>query len=222
MGDSNQLAFIKENARLVKGPILEVGSKDYGNTPDYRRIFPSETYVGIDRFPGKGVDVVFDISKNYEEIISKLKMSTFNAIICFSVLEHALELGKVCSNIERLLGEDGLLLVSVPFCWEYHGFPDDYWRFTPQAIKALFSNIRFIDSLTRMSTSRVGEMKEPDNEFYKLDLSARVGIAKKRYGICTGVAVKLLRSIPIFKRAFDYPYLMPPVLITMAGTKKST
>ena len=221
MGDLNQLAFIKENAHLVKGSILEIGSKDYGNTPDYRSIFSSEVYVGVDRFPGKGVDIVLDVSKSYEEIISKLKINRFNTIICFSALEHSLELSNVCSNIERLLNEDGVLFVSVPFCWEYHGFSDDYWRFTPQAIKALFSNIRFIDSLTRMSTSRVGEMKEPDNEFYKLDLSARAGIAKKRYGICTGVAVKLLRSVPIFKRAFDYPYLMPPVLISMVGRKET-
>lgn len=32
MGDMNQLLFAKSYVHLVKGPILEVGSRDYGTT----------------------------------------------------------------------------------------------------------------------------------------------------------------------------------------------
>ncbi len=223
MGDLNQLEYIKKNAHLARGPILEIGSKDYGNTPDYRMIFPAETYIGVDLNKGKGVDVEVDISGEYENIVSKLKISRFNAIIVFSVLEHCLELSRACSNIEKLLNKDGLLFVSVPFCWEYHGFPNDYWRFTPNGIKALFPNLEFIDSLTQISTSRTGEMKNLRNEpeYYKLDLSPREGIRKKRYGLSAGVLLKILKCIPACKPILDYTYLMPPVLISMVGRKKS-
>lgn len=221
MGDLNQVEYLKSNAHLVRGPILEIGSKDYGNTPDYRSIFLGEKYVGVDLEEGKGVDVVIDVSSDYEKVISKLNVNKFNTIICFSVLEHCKDLQKICQNIQELLSDDGQLFVSIPFCWEYHKFPEDYWRFTPAGIKVLFPDLNFVDDLSRISTSRVGEMKSIDDEFYKIDMAPRAGMRKKRYGWCVGVIIKILRSISLFKPIFDYVFLMPPVAVHMVGIKKS-
>lgn len=52
MGDMNQFKFVKSNAHRVKEPILEVGSKNYGNTPDYRSLFPDFEYIGVDMEEG--------------------------------------------------------------------------------------------------------------------------------------------------------------------------
>ena len=221
MGDLNQVEYLKSNAHLVRGPILEIGSKDYGNTPDYRSIFLGEKYVGVDLEEGKGVDVVIDVSSDYEKVISKLNVNKFNTIICFSVLEHCKDLQKICQNIQELLSDDGQLFVSIPFCWEYQKFPEDYWRFTPAGIKVLFPDLNFVDDLSRISTSRVGEMKSIDDEFYKIDMAPRAGMRKKRYGWCVGVIIKILRSISLFKPIFDYVFLMPPVAVHMVGIKKS-
>ena len=38
MGDVNDEIFIQKYAADLKGPYLEVGSKDYGNTQDIKRI----------------------------------------------------------------------------------------------------------------------------------------------------------------------------------------
>ncbi len=43
MGDINQRLYIEKYAGLLKGPYLEVGSKDYGNTENLRSIF-SKTF----------------------------------------------------------------------------------------------------------------------------------------------------------------------------------
>ena len=220
MGDLNQVEYLKRNAHLVRGPILEIGSKDYGNTPDYRSIFSGKQYVGVDLEEGKGVDAVIDVSSDYETMISKLEIRKFNTIICFSVLEHCRDLYKICQNIQRLLDDGGQLFVSVPFSWEYHKFPEDYWRFTPAGIKVLFSDLKFDDDLARMSTSRLGEMKRIDGEFYKIDMAPSVGIRKKRYGWCAGVGIKMLKSIPFFKPILDYVFLMPPVAVHMVGIKR--
>lgn len=220
MGDINQTEFMKQNAHLAnKGVVLEIGSKDYGSTPDYRKLFPSSMYVGVDLSAGKGVDVVADVSWELEDFTAQVGREKFDAIIIFSVLEHCLNVHKICVNIEKLLSENGTLFVSVPFSWEYHGFPDDYWRFTPQAVKALFPNILFNDELTKMSTSRAAEVKPADDEFYKIDLSSRVGLLKKRYNMPTACLIKVLRAIPVFREVFDYPFLMPPVLVSMVGKK---
>lgn len=222
MGDLNQLKYLKDNAHLVKGPILEIGSKDYGNNPNYRVMFPDKSYVGIDLENGKGVDAVIDLSINYEKIISKLKIDKFNTVICFSVLEHCKDLFKVCSNIQKLLNPRGHLFISVPFCWEYHRFPEDYWRFTPEGIKILFPDFEFVDNHTMISTSKIGEIKSPDNEFYKLDMAPRVGIQKKRYSLFAGIVIKIFKYFPFLKPIFDYTFLMPPVAVQMVGIKKGS
>ncbi len=48
MGDQNQFAYIKKNIKIISGPVLEIGSKNYGTTPDFRILFPDYEYIGID------------------------------------------------------------------------------------------------------------------------------------------------------------------------------
>jgi hypothetical protein len=140
MGDANQLLFAKSYANIVKGPILEVGSRDYGNTQNFRDLFAGEQYLGIDMQAGKGVDQVLDLADEFESIDKTLHGQRFKTIICMSVLEHCRDPFKMAKNIQALMTDDGILLVSVPFSWEIHGFPDDYWRFTPSGVKMLFQN----------------------------------------------------------------------------------
>ena len=222
MGDLNQLEYLKNNQSLTNGPILEIGSKDYGNSFDYRALFPDDNYIGIDLMEGKRVDVVADISDDFNILASKLGDNSFKTIICFSALEHCKELFKVCSNIQNLLDDGGVLFVSVPFSWEYHKFPEDYWRFTPEGIKVLFPDLEFIDTHTMISTSKIGEMKNPDDEFYKLDMAPRDGIRKKRYGLLAGIIIKILKYFPFFKPIFNYVFLMPPVAVHMVGIKRAS
>ena len=221
MGDLNQKAFLQKYAGLVEGPILEIGSKDYGNTPDYREFFPDKEYIGADLFAGKGVDLVMDLSSSAEEVSSKAGGRKFKTIICFSVLEHCKDVFGVAKNLENLLEKDGLLFVSVPFSWEYHAFPDDYWRFTPSGIRTLFPDVEFPDDRLWISTSNIGEMKlVTDSEFFKIDLAPNVGIKKKRYSFFTGTLIKVLKSLSILDPVLKHIYLLPPVNVNMIGVKK--
>ena len=72
MGDANQLLFVKSVAHVLKGPVLEVGSRDYGNTQDFRALFPGADYVGIDMQAGKGVDLVLDLTEDFEILDGRL------------------------------------------------------------------------------------------------------------------------------------------------------
>lgn len=223
MGDLNQIEFLKKNKRWARGPILEIGSRDYGNTPDYRTIFPGEEYLGADLSAGEGVDLVFDASADFEKIITVVGNKRFNTIICFSVLEHCADPFAMSRNLEKLLDHDGALFLSVPFSWEYHEFPQDYWRFTPSAVRLLFPNLLFLEDETFVSTSNPGEMKRVDDkEFYKLDLSPKAGMIKKRYGFFTGVMIKLIKTFHLLDPVLQNIYVMPPVLIHMVGRKKPT
>ncbi len=143
MGDINQSRFVEKNKKLIIGPILEIGAKDYGSTENLRKFFPHETYVPVDIEAGTGVDIVVDLTLNIDIIRKKLPVKKFKTIISFSVLEHCSNPFIMAENIMNLLDDDGMVFISVPFIWHVHAYPSDYWRFTPEGIKILFPNLDF-------------------------------------------------------------------------------
>ncbi len=84
MGDVNQRIFLEKLVPRADGPVIEIGSKDYGSTVSFRDLYKHVEYVGVDLEPGKGVDVVADLSAG----LGVLEEGHFALAICCSVLEH--------------------------------------------------------------------------------------------------------------------------------------
>ncbi|MFA5014531.1 MAG: methyltransferase domain-containing protein [Actinomycetota bacterium] len=221
MGDINQLIFIKNNIDKIKGPILEVGSKNYGNTQNLRPLFKNTEYIGVDMRDGEGVDIVVDLMEKFEHIEEKLENRRFHTIVCFSVLEHCLNPFKMCSNIERLLEKNGLLFISVPFAWRIHGYPNDYWRFTPEGIKLLFPHLKFDLSEGCLATSKTGVTYSIDDYMLRVELEIPRVIKRKVYRKFNLFLIWILKKLPIINWIYDNPYLFPPVTINMIGRKGS-
>lgn len=155
MGDANQYEFARQHRALFQGPVLEVGSKDYGNTQDLRSLLALPDYLGIDLESGPGVDLLLDLTADFEAIDRALGGRRFRTVICLSVLEHCANPFRMGENITRLLvpGES-VVYVSVPHVWEIHAYPSDYWRFTPEAVKLLFPTLTFPPEWSEMTTPR--------------------------------------------------------------------
>jgi hypothetical protein len=47
--------------------------------------------------------------------------------------------------MELMLSEQGTILISVPFVWRVHAYPDDYFRFTVNGVKSMFSYVKWTD-----------------------------------------------------------------------------
>ena len=133
MGDRNQRLFLEKLMPRVDGPVIEIGSKDYGSTENFRELYRGE-YVGVDLEEGKGVDFVVDLTSG----LGQLEENHFALAICCSVLEHTPTPWVMAENLARLLRPGGSLYISVPWVWRYHAYPDDYFRFSPRAVQALF------------------------------------------------------------------------------------
>ena len=219
MGSINDLIFIKNNANKIKDPILEVGSRDYGNTQDIRALFPNFKWIGVDLGDGKGVDIVLDLTEDFDIVNQKLNGIRFKTIICFSVLEHVKNPFKMCNNLSKLLVKNGIILINVPFSWRIHGYPFDYWRFTPDGIKALFPDLEFNHSANVMFTGKIGEFKPIEDSMFRADTNIIRGLKSKRYGILSAILIYIFKKIRILPFIFDYPYLFPPVTINMIGKK---
>lgn len=134
MGDINQKVYLKKYMPEVSGPVLEIGSKDYGNTSSFRDHFLKNEYVGIDMEAGDNVDRVIDLTDGTGD----LPLDHFSLAICCSVLEHVRRPWVMAENISRLVCSGGSLYMSVPWVWRYHPYPDDYYRFSWRGIIELF------------------------------------------------------------------------------------
>jgi len=137
MGDLNQLIYAQAVFTGFQGRVLEVGSKDYGNTQPFRNLFPDCDYVGIDLEAGKNVDHVV----NLEQGLGPIAGQQFDVIIICSVLEHSPRPWVIAEHLQSALSPEGALMSCHPWVWRYHKYPDDYFRFSPKGVMSLFPEL---------------------------------------------------------------------------------
>lgn len=121
---------------VVKPRVLEMGSmisEDYQwqNFGSFRDKLPPNGYLGIDLAPGRNVDLVGDICDPAFDV------GAIQTILSLEVLEHCFEFEKYITRMYGLLPDDGVLVLSTPFRIHLHGYPSDYWRFSPDAHQLL-------------------------------------------------------------------------------------
>jgi SAM-dependent methyltransferase len=71
----------------------------------------------------------------------------WDAILCTEVLEHCADPFTAMHEMHRSLKLGGLLLVTSPFLWPWHGTQDypDFWRFTRQGWQLLLKDFRDVE-----------------------------------------------------------------------------
>ena len=119
------------------GPVVEIGSYqvDGDTSVDLRSLFPGREYIGTDMRAGPGVDRV--------EQIEKLSFADGYAgtVLCLNVIEHAWDFRQGVEEMVRVLRPGGILLMTTAFAIRVHGYPEDYWRFTPRAMDRLLEGM---------------------------------------------------------------------------------
>lgn len=115
--------------------ILEIGSRQAMNQneiADMRELFPAVKFVGLDMQAGIGVDIVASAEK------LPFADKSFDLVLCFETLEHAERPWLVCAEIERVLTQSGVAIISSQQNFPIHKHPSDYFRYTPFGMSALF------------------------------------------------------------------------------------
>lgn len=129
-------AFLEKNAHLLAGPVLEVGSRDHSEGKRWwmnnRTLRPDCEWVGIDMQEGHGVDLRHDLTESalYADRL-------FGSAVVSEVLEHVSVPRLFCRHLRQSLRTGAKVLVTLPFGFPEHGFPDDYHRFTESGLKNL-------------------------------------------------------------------------------------
>jgi len=68
----------------------------------------------------------------------------FSAAICIETLEHVSEPEQMLTEIFRVLGDGGTLLISVPWSARRHHIPYDFFRYTPEGLNHLLVQAGFV------------------------------------------------------------------------------
>jgi SAM-dependent methyltransferase len=117
-------------------PILEIGSYQCEGQSDLinlRSLFARKDYVGVDFRAGPGVDCVANVERLPQPD------GSVGTVLALSTFEHVQQFWLGFSEVQRVLRPDGVFIVASPFYFHVHAFPNDYWRFTPEALDFLLS-----------------------------------------------------------------------------------
>lgn len=217
MGDLNQFNWIKQHRDFIHGPVMEIGSRHYAaeSAIDYRSLCDGLEFVGVDMSEGANVDVVLDFTTDAEFISNRLPQK-FGTVICCSVLEHVENVFKMAENITRVVAPGGTLFLSVPFTWRFHGYPHDYWRFTPKALRFLFPEFQFRPELCTISSNAVGDIKPLSDDPNAFVVHPTVELAP-RYRLLS--RFKVFNRLRVASLLDKHPYLLLPSNINMVGIK---
>ena len=147
MGDHHSKELLKKLVPRVDGTVLEIGSLDNGDgkSTQLRDFYTNGPYYGIDIQAGNNVDIVLDICDYDKFNASDLwDQQGSKLIFAISVFEHLPKPWHAANNITYLLQKNGLLFISAPWVWRWHGYPDDYFRYSFSGIKSLFPGFEWL------------------------------------------------------------------------------
>lgn len=115
-------------------PVVEFGSMQVEEEQegDLRPLFAGRDYVGTDFREGPGVDRVEDLrSLTFED-------GSVGTAICIDTLEHCADPPMACRELARVTSsERGLCVISSVMLFGIHGYPNDYFRFTPEGFRTM-------------------------------------------------------------------------------------
>jgi SAM-dependent methyltransferase len=118
-------------ADLRTDAILEVGSQSVnGSLRD--NALPTTRYTGVDIEEGEGVDIVVEPNKPLP-----VEDDSFDLVIASSVFEHDPFFWSTFLEMCRATKQGGYIYINAPSNGLVHRYPQDNWRFYPDAGRAL-------------------------------------------------------------------------------------
>lgn len=132
--------FWKEVAARTPMRVLEVGTRrsDPSRVTHKRGAFPwvaDSDYVRLDIRAGIDVDMIGDLHKLPPEWTG-----TFGCVIADAVFEHLERPWIAAQEMSRILAPGGLFLVVTHQCYPIHGHPNDFFRFSKEALRLIFED----------------------------------------------------------------------------------
>ncbi|MHC4121569.1 MAG: hypothetical protein ACYSWO_29200 [Planctomycetota bacterium] len=138
--------FIKHRS-LIMPHVLEVGSARPKDAwwADLRSQLgmQDEEWTGVDMQDSECTDVRCDLTQG---IGGGMEWGKYGSCVCAETLEHVDYPADFLEVVFMLLRPGAWIVITTPFAFPVHGFPNDYWRFTPEGMKLLLKDAGFEDA----------------------------------------------------------------------------
>ena len=136
-------AFVEELAGRLElpDPVVEFGAMqvEAEQDGDLRPLFAGRPYTGTDFRDGPGVDRVEDL-----RALSFADGSVGTAL-CLDTLEHCEDPPQACRELARVTSPNGgVCVISSVMLFGIHGYPNDYFRFTPEGFRSLLRGFEHV------------------------------------------------------------------------------
>jgi SAM-dependent methyltransferase len=130
--------ILTDLAPRAKGQLLDVGC---GQKP-YERIFRPyvDSYVGVEfqeTFTRTNSSKTGQPDFVYDGKTLPFASKSYDTVLSIQVLEHTPTPGPLIVEMSRVMKDDGLLILTAPFSFRLHEEPDDYFRYSPHALRRL-------------------------------------------------------------------------------------
>jgi hypothetical protein len=131
-------------ARLeLAEPIVEFGSLQVEDDQpsDLRPLFAGRQFIGTDLRDGPGVDRIEDLRA------LRFADGEVGTALCLDTLEHCADPMAAARELRRVVSPThGTVLMSSVMLMPIHGYPSDYWRFTPDGLRLLLDGFDEVDA----------------------------------------------------------------------------
>jgi len=122
----------------IDGTILDLGGDKRSG---YHELIRGEHKIEVVNLNREcGPDYEFDL-----EEIFPLKNESYDCVLCLNVLEHVFNFQNIVNESFRILKPGGRLIGAVPFLFNVHGSPNDYFRYTKSALVRVTTDAGFKD-----------------------------------------------------------------------------
>ena len=120
--------------------VVEVGSRIvFGSPRDIFAWLGPAVYVGVDMADGKGVDVVLPAEK------LSSRFDNVDIVVATELLEHIEFWRTAIQEMKKIIKPGGLIIVTARAPgFPYHPHPGDFWRFTIEDFRAIFSDFEIL------------------------------------------------------------------------------
>lgn len=125
---------------LKKEQLCELVDYGCGNKPYFSIFNPMvKSYKGADFTDNSRADIFLDSKGN-----CPINTKTVDVVLSSQVLEHVINVDHYLNECNRLLKENGIMILSTHGYWIYHPHPTDLWRWTKSGLEKIISEKGFV------------------------------------------------------------------------------
>lgn len=166
-----KLTYDKISNLKLDGQILDLGGiKD----AKYHKLIKGQHNIEVVNIDdNSGADFSFNLEHKFP-----MENDSYDNIICLNVLEHIFDYQNVVNESFRILKSGGSIINVTPFLLNVHECPNDYFRYTKQALYKIFEQAGFREiEISEIGTGLFGAVYQLKFGFYKINIIRRITMA---------------------------------------------